>query len=109
MLSFNPIRIYLHREATDMRKSFNGLSSLVSMNFPEADLDGTLFVFLNKRQTYVKCLYWDQDGYVIWSKQLRQGCFKKLDSEGVMISRRELLMLLEGIKPKRLNKRFSMS
>ena len=107
MINISSCRIYLCREATDMRKSFDGLSSLVFNQFPEADLEGSLFVFMNRRQTQVKLLYWDQDGYAIWMKRLRKGCFRKLDGEEKIISRRELTMLLEGISPKRMNKRVS--
>jgi transposase len=108
MFSFSPSKIYLCREATDMRKSFSGLYNLVNRHFPDADLTGSIFVFLNKRQTFIKTLYWDEDGFALWSKKLRCGTFRKLDGDEKTISRRELTMVLEGIAPKRLNKRFSM-
>ena len=92
-----------------MRKSFDGLAGLVAMQFPDAQLEGSLFVFMNRRQTQLKALYWDGDGYAIWAKKLRKGCFRKLEGDQKSISRRELTMLLEGIVPKRLNKRFSSS
>lgn len=107
MLSFSPARIYLYRNPADMRKSFTGLQCLVEEHFPDAQLSGSLFVFLNRRQNFLKALYWDEDGFVLWSKKLRSGCFRKLDGDSPTISRRELTMLLEGIAPKRLNKRFS--
>ncbi len=107
MTSFAHARIFLCRQATDMRKSFDGLSGLVVRHFPEAELDGSLFVFMNRRQTQLKALYWDGDGHVIWAKRLRKGCFRKLGGDSPTISRRELMMLLEGIAPKRLNKRFN--
>tara|TARA_B110000902_G_C13814398_1_gene401095 strand:+ start:51 stop:377 length:327 start_codon:yes stop_codon:yes gene_type:complete len=108
MISFAHARIFLCREATDMRKSFDGLAGLLANYFPEADLEGSLFVFMNRRQTQLKALYWDGDGYAIWAKRLRKGCFRKLDGESASISRRELTMLLEGITPRRLNKRFKL-
>ena len=91
-----------------MRKSFDGLAGLVSKCFPEAGFEGSLFVFMNRRQTQLKALYWDGDGYAIWAKRLRKGCFRKLDGESASITRRELTMLLEGITPRRLNKRFKL-
>jgi len=91
-----------------MRKSFDGLAGLVSNCFPEAELEGSLFIFMNRRQTQLKALYWDGDGYAIWAKRLRKGCFRKLDGDSVSITRRELTMLLEGITPRRLNKRFKL-
>lgn len=109
MISFAHSRIFLCRQATDMRKSFDGLAGLIASHFPEAELSGSLYVFMNRRQTQVKALYWDGDGYAIWAKRLRKGCFRKLDGDSQSISRRELTMLLEGITPKRLNKRFKPS
>ena len=108
MLNLSSSKIYLYQEPADMRKSFKGLYSLVCANFPEAELSGSLFVFLNKRQNFVKALYWDGDGFALWAKRLRQGCFRRLENENPVITRREMLMLLEGISPKRLNKRFSL-
>ena len=91
-----------------MRKSYDGLAGLLANCFPEVELEGSLFVFMNRRQTQLKALYWDGDGYAIWAKRLRKGCFRKLDGEPASISRRELTMLLEGITPRRLNKRFRL-
>lgn len=54
MLSFACGRIYLYRGSTDMRKSFDGLYSLVCRHFSEADLCGSLFVFMNRRQTQLE-------------------------------------------------------
>ena len=107
MISFGHTRIFLCRQPTDMRKSFNGLAAVIANYFPEAELEGSLFVFMNRRQTQIKAFYWDGDGHVIWAKRLRKGCFRKLDGDSKSISRRELVMLLEGIAPKRLNKRFN--
>ena len=39
MLTFpHAVRIFLHIEAVDLRKSFDGLSGLVSQAFPKEDL-----------------------------------------------------------------------
>ena len=65
MTSFAHARIFLCRQATDMRKSYDGLAALVANYFPEAELEGSLFVFMNRRQTQLKALYWDGDGHVI--------------------------------------------
>ena len=106
MISLSHARIFLCREATDMRKSFDGLSTLAASHFPKAELEGSLFVFMNRRQTQIKALYWDGDGHVVWAKRLRKGCFRKLEGDSPTIDRRELVMLLEGISPRRINKRF---
>ncbi|QDV82192.1 IS66 family insertion sequence element accessory protein TnpB [Planctomycetes bacterium TBK1r] len=61
-------RIFVYTEATDMRKSFNGLSGLVKEHFQVDLFSGHLFVFFNRRRDYVKILMWDCDGLALWSK-----------------------------------------
>ena len=78
MLSFpQTVRIFLHADAVDLRKGFDGLSGLVSQAFPEQDLlSGHLFLFLNRRRDRIKMLHWDADGLVIWYKRLEAGSFQ---------------------------------
>jgi hypothetical protein len=69
------VRIFLHTAAVDLRKSFDGLSGLVSQAFPREDLlAGHLFLFLNKRRDRIKILHWDADGLVIWYKKHEPDC-----------------------------------
>jgi transposase len=56
----------------------------------------------------MKVLYWDLDGLAIWSKRLEKGVFPKQENKGNLLTRKEFLMLLEGIIPKRLQPRFSL-
>ena len=69
MLSFAPnIRIFLHARPTDMRKSFDGLSGLVRGVLAADPLDGSLFLFVNRRGDRLKALWWDQDGLALFYK-----------------------------------------
>lgn len=88
------VRVYVYRRACDMRKSFSGLSGLVRSEVGKDPLSGHLFVFLNRRRTYVKVLYWDVDGYSIWSKQLTKGTFELPCREELSVS--SLYPLLNG-------------
>mgnify|MGYP000541194226 CR=1 FL=1 len=97
-------RIFLYQNPTDMRKSFEGLSAAVQDTFPDLLMSGSYFVFLNKRRDHMKVLYWDAEGFVIWYKRLEKGSFSKKDSR--ILDRKQFLMLLEGIIPKRLQKRY---
>ncbi len=92
-----------------MRKSFEGLSRLIEVSHPDKLLTGALFLFLNRRRNLIKILYWDGDGFVIWYKRLEQGTFSDCFSGQGELSRQQFTMLLEGIVPRRLNKRFSLS
>ena len=99
-------RIFLYQDKVDMRKSFEGLSALAEENFPDQLLTGALFIFLNKKKDRIKVLYFDQDGLAIWYKLLEKGTFSWKQIDHTSINRREFLILLEGITPKRLQKRW---
>ena len=99
-------RIFLCLESMDLRKGFEGLSGAVDTLFPGELLTGAYFVFLNRRRNRMKILYWDNDGLAIWLKRLEKGHFSKRRLSESLITRRDFLMLLEGITPKRLQKRW---
>lgn len=91
-------RIYVRRTATDMRKSFDGLSGLVRGEFDQDPVSGDLFVFMNRRRDLVKVLYWDRDGYALWAKRLERGRFMVPAGTGTEVDRAALILLMEGIK-----------
>lgn len=70
------VRVWLYRRPTDMRKSFDGLAAMVKHELGEEPTSGELFVFVNRRRTLMKVLYFDTDGYCLWSKRLEQGCYQ---------------------------------
>jgi transposase len=100
--------IHLYDQAVDMRKSFEGLSTLVEAAFPGKLLSGSLFLFLNRRRNLIKILHWEGDGFVIWYKRLEQGTFSGCFSGRHELTRQQFVLLLEGVVPRRLNKRFSL-
>jgi transposase len=101
-------RIYLYRGVCDMRKSFDGLCGIIRSDLGMDPLSGCLFVFVNRNRRMVKLLYWDRDGLALWYKRLEQGRFILPDTGGC-IERRDLTMLLEGIVPKKVEKRYKIS
>jgi transposase len=93
-------RVFVCREATDMRSSFDKLTGLTQELLRRDPLSGHLFVFLNRLRTHVKVLYFDRTGLAIWYKRLERGTFTNpLEEE---ISYRELLCMLEGLQIKKL-------
>ncbi|NGX60356.1 MAG: hypothetical protein KR126chlam3_01529 [Chlamydiae bacterium] len=99
-------RIFLCNAATDLRKGFEGLSALVASTIKEPITGNAYFIFLNKTRDRMKVLYFDIDGLAIWYKRLEKGRFPKRDPNQTILERREFLMLLEGIVPRRLHKRY---
>jgi transposase len=101
-------RLFLYDSPMNMKKSFEGLGTAVEQLYPGELLSGSLFIFLSKRQTHMKVLFWDKDGFVIWYKRLEKGAFSWKWGSNTSLDRRAFLMLLEGITPKRLQSRFSL-
>jgi transposase len=106
------LRLWLYVPATDLRKSFDGLSALVRTKLAEDPLSGQLFVFLNRRRTQLKILYFDRSGYCVWAKRLEQGRFHSdmTDTTKQRLSWSELQLILEGIDTRSVRrfKRFSL-
>jgi transposase len=96
-----PVEIYLCVKPTDMRKSFDGLFSLVVERLSLDPFRGGLFVFVNRRRDRMKLLYWDADGLAVWSKRLEAGTFQMpsivTSARSVTLTTTELMLLLRGI------------
>ena len=95
-------RIFLACGATDLRKSFEGLSDLVRNQFKEDPLCGHLFVFSNRSRNRLKILYFDGTGLWVCGKRLAQGTFSWPRDTGaatgaLRIMAGELALLLGGI------------
>ncbi len=91
--------VYLHRAPVDFRKSINGLSIIVETDMNLSALNGTLFVFCNKKKDKLKLLYWDKTGFALWYKRLEKERFKwprKLSENIIELTESQLHWLLEG-------------
>lgn len=97
-LSVAPRRILAYRDPVDMRKSFRGLVALVQGVHQEDPLSGCLFVFFNRRGTYLKLITWDRTGYCLFAKQLEQGRFHlPSDAPKQELSEQAFRLILDGI------------
>lgn len=99
-------RIWLCTTPTDMRKSFQGLSALVRNQLKQDPLSGYYFVFINKRKTQMKVLYFTPTGYCVWAKRLEQGQFRVQPSvEGKKaLNPVDLQLLIDGIEVQKYRK-----
>ena len=95
-------RIWLYTQPTDMRKSFKGLIAIVIQALQEDPVSGDLFVFINRRKTHIKVLYFDGTGFCIWFKRLEQGQFnfRPADDDKSLMDWTGLRLLLAGIEVK---------
>jgi transposase len=97
------VAIYLYTQPTDMRKGFDGLSGIVREQFSGVEaadpLDGSLFLFVNRRRDRIKILHWDGTGFWLYYKLLEAGTFEVIESQDacVQIDSTQLAMLLDGV------------
>ena len=94
-------RIFLHTQATDMRKGFSGLSAIVREQFAQDPTDGSLFLFINRRRDRMKLLHFADGGFWLYYRLLEAGTFEVLqanhDSAKLQLDATELAMLLSGV------------
>ena len=96
------VKIYLAAEPVDFGAGFNRLVAMVRSSFRHDASSGHQFVFLNRRATQTKMLFFDRTGYVIFHKRLEAGKFSLLRTvvDGVLVVKvdaRELGLMLEGV------------
>jgi transposase len=104
-----PARILIAREPVDFRKQIDGLAAVCEVHLQERPLDGTLFVFRNRRGNGMKMLVWTHGGFTLLYKKLEKGRFRwpTLERDRGTITPAEIAALLEGIdlsKTKRLSR-----
>ena len=93
------VSIVLCTQPTDMRNGFDGLSGIVRGAFGADPLDGSLYLFINRRRDRMKILHFDGSGYWLYYRLLEAGTFEVLASEDacVQIDSTQLAMLLGGV------------
>jgi len=92
-------QIMAYDEPVDMRKSFNGLLAVVGQDLRQEGLDGSLYVFFNKRRNYLKAIVWHRTGYVLLAKKLDRGQFHLPSEETIQVLTEQIfLLLLDGNK-----------
>lgn len=106
-LSFT--KVYLACGYTDLRKSIDGLSYLVSQNFKLNPTEPALFLFCGRRRDRIKALLWQDDGFLLMYKRLENGRFQwpRKPQDVLEISEQQYRWLMEGLaieQPKALKK-----
>jgi transposase len=93
-----------------MRKSFDGLHALVRDQLELDAYAGHLVVFTSRRRDRIRILYWDRDGFALWSKRLEEGTYAVPQAEDDAERRREITAqelgaLLSGIDLQQASRR----
>jgi len=97
------VEVFVALEPVNMHLSFDRLAALVTERMGRSARDPALYVFLNRRRTLVKALFFDGTGYCIFYKRLDRGRFQLPepvdDGRVVEMSEAELEQLLDGLEP----------
>ncbi|MDA0660432.1 MAG: IS66 family insertion sequence element accessory protein TnpB [Planctomycetota bacterium] len=108
------IQIFVYVAAMDMRKGFDGLSGIVRAEMRRDPMDGSMYLFINKRRDRMKILLFADGGYWLYYRLLEAGTFEEFrtsdDSGTLQIDSTQLAMLLSGVSlsaSQRRRKRFS--
>jgi transposase len=103
MLSLPPsVRLFVATQPVDGRKGPDSLMVLVREAFGQDPLSGHLFIFFSKRCDRVRIVYWDRNGFAMWTKRLERGRFRPtFSADGQLASHAieaaELGLIVEGI------------
>lgn len=99
-------KIFVCKEATDMRASYDSLFARVKTILQKDPFSGHLFLFINRKRTSCKCIYYDGTGLVIISKRLENGTFSQINpfyKSEIVLTEAEFGLFFEGAD---LKKRF---
>lgn len=102
MMLPSTVRIFVCTTPQDMRRSFDGLAQAAKQVVGEDPQSGALFVFVGKRPTRIKILWWDRNGYCLLYKRLHRALFAlpraPADAACVRIDGAALAALLAGVE-----------
>lgn len=96
------VRILVCTEPQDMRRSFDSLALVAQQLLGENPQSGAIYVFVGKRPTRCKLLWWDRNGFCLLAKRLHRALFVMPDAAGaqdgaVHIDANALAQLLAGV------------
>jgi len=101
--------IYIACCYTDMRKSIDGLATIVKQKFNMDPFSPSLFLFCGRSSNRMKALFWEGDGFVLLYKRLENGKYKwpRTPEQVRMLTVQEFRWLMEGLsieQPKAIKK-----
>jgi transposase len=100
------LRVFVCKQATDMRGSFDSLYKRTKDIIGVDPKSGHMFLFVNKHRNRVKVLVYDGTGFVVIAKRLDRGTFSQFSSyyrKDIILTQAEFALYFEGAS---INKRF---
>jgi transposase len=98
--STRSVSVFAYGQPVDMRRSFDGLSCLVTQSLSLDVLSGDLYLFVSRNRKRAKVLFWDGTGLCVYGKRLERGRFTAVWSSPeevqLKLTMTELQLFLEG-------------
>ena len=69
-------RVYLYCEPIGFRKPHRSLSTLIEAELGHNSFNSELYAFTNKQRNKIKCVFWENNGFVLYYKALAEDRFK---------------------------------
>lgn len=91
--------IFLYREPVDFRKAANGPAAIAGQESGHNPFDGALYAFTNRQRNKIKCLYWEDNGFVLYYRALAEERFhwpKADDSDVMTLNGQQINWLPDG-------------
>jgi transposase len=105
MLNVGTRRVFLCRQAVDMRKSFDSLADVVRTQLSMNPFHGDVFVFISADRTRAKVLLWENTGFWVCAKRLETSRFAPPavgTGATIALQPSQLSALLEQVVPRAL-------
>jgi transposase len=98
-----PDRIFISRYPHDMRAGIQRLAAIITVDFGRDPMDGSLYIFVSRSSDKAKMLRFETSGWCMYYCRLCKGTFRwqhvpNTDDPLLIIERRQLLWLLEGLE-----------
>ena len=93
-------QVYLVTGYTDLRRSIDGLATIVQAQLELDPFSSALFLFCGRRCDRIKGLLWEGDGFLLLYKRLDNGKFQwpRTETEALLLATQQRRWLLEGLK-----------
>ena len=91
---------YIVTGYTDLRRSIDGLATVVQAQLQLDPYSTALFLFCGRRCDRIKGLLWEGDGFVLLYKRLENGSFRwpRNEAEAKPITWQQFRWLMEGLQ-----------
>ncbi len=104
MLQISPqVKIYIAVKPINFQNRMDGTAAICRNKYDKDPYDGSLFVFINRRKTMIRCYFFDGQGECLFEKRIAKGSFPswiQSASQGLSsIEAHQLFLLLRGGDP----------